>query len=121
MGTLLQKARIEQGLTIEEMSNRTKIRPQFLQAIEEGEYHLLPGTAYVKPFIRTYARALGVEDQVEMEYTEPTPLTDEVASGIRERRERARRARRNRFLLRLAAAVLLLAGAGYLIYWFMTQ
>ena len=52
------------ALTIEEMSERTKIRPQFLQAIEEEQLHLLPDQAYVRPFIRTYASALGVEDQI---------------------------------------------------------
>lgn len=59
VGSLLEKARVEQGLTIEELAERTKIRPQFLQAIEEEQYHLLPDQAYVRPFIRTYARALG--------------------------------------------------------------
>ncbi|NMA99944.1 MAG: helix-turn-helix domain-containing protein [Firmicutes bacterium] len=117
LGTLLEKARIEQGLTIDELSKRTKIRPQFLRAIEEEEYHLLPGEAYVKPFIRSYAKALGVEEQVEMEFEESTSLSNELTASIRERRERARKTRRKRFVWRLVFSVVLLAGVGYLVYW----
>lgn len=122
-GSLLEKARVEQGLTIEELAERTKIRPQFLQAIEEEQYHLLPDQAYVRPFIRTYARALGVEDQlqVEVEPRESTLRVDDLSASIRERRERARRARRTRFLIRFAVLIVLLAGAAYLAYWMMLR
>ncbi|HAI52406.1 MAG: helix-turn-helix domain-containing protein [Limnochordia bacterium] len=123
VGSLLEKARVEQGLTIEELAERTKIRPQFLQAIEEEQYHLLPDQAYVRPFIRTYARALGVEDQlqVEVEPRESTLRVDDLSASIRERRERARRARRTRFLIRFAVLIVLLAGAAYLAYWMMLR
>jgi len=123
VGSLLEKARVEQGLTIEELAERTKIRPQFLQAIEEEQYHLLPDQAYVRPFIRTYARALGVEDQlqVEVEPSESTLRVDDLSASIRERRERARRARRTRFLIRFAVLIVLLAGAAYLAYWMMLR
>jgi cytoskeletal protein RodZ len=123
LGTLLAQARIEQGFTIDEMSERTRIRPQFLQAIEEEQFHLLPDQAYVKPFIRTYARALGVEDQIEAE-TEPREtslLAEDLATSIRERRERARKARRTRFLIRLRLGAVSLAGAAYLVDWFMNS
>jgi len=123
VGSLLEKARVEQGLTIEELAERTKIRPQFLQAIEEEQYHLLPDQAYVRPFIRTYARALGVEDQlqVEVEPRESTLRVDDLSASIRKRRERARRARRTRFLIRFAVLIVLLAGAAYLAYWMMLR
>ena len=122
LGTLLAQARIEQGFTIDEMSERTRIRPQFLQAIEEEQFHLLPDQAYVKPFIRTYARALGVEDQIEAE-TEPREtslLAEDLATSIRERRERARKAAHS-VLIRLLLGAVILAGAAYLVYWFMNS
>ncbi len=49
-GTLLQEARLEQGLTIEDMVERTKIRADFLQAMEAGDFEKLPDRAYVRPF-----------------------------------------------------------------------
>jgi cytoskeletal protein RodZ len=118
LGTLLEKARLRQGLTIEEMSDRTKIKPQFLQAIEEEEYHLLPGEAYVKPFIRTYAKALGLDDEIMGDVEGPAVISEDVFvdAGIRERRERAKRARRRRFLVRVITALLVLSGAAYLFF-----
>lgn len=115
LGTLLEKARLEQGLTIEDLARRTKIRPQFLQAIEEEQFHLLPGEAYVKPFIRSYAKALGVEDQLNL-VTSEVVATQEVTEGIRERREKAKKARRKRFVVRLVLALAILAGVGYLVF-----
>ncbi|MCK9525439.1 MAG: helix-turn-helix domain-containing protein [Limnochordia bacterium] len=116
LGTLLEKARLEQGLTIEEMSARTKIKPQFLQAIEGEDYDVLPGEAYVKPFIRTYAKALGLDDAIpdDMEQPESTPEAVTVERGIRERRERARKVRRRRFVFRLIATLIVLLGSVYL-------
>ena len=37
LGTLLQEARAEQGLTINDMVERTRIRRDFLEAMEAGE------------------------------------------------------------------------------------
>ncbi|MGI6673524.1 MAG: helix-turn-helix domain-containing protein [Limnochordia bacterium] len=121
VGALLEKARIEQGLTIEDVAERTKIKPQFLQAIEQEQFHLLPDKAYVRSFIRTYARALGVEDQlaVQGDLGEAALGVDDLSASIRKRRERARRARRNRFLIRVAVVILVLAGAAFLAYWMM--
>ncbi len=118
LGTLLEKARLKQGLTIEEMSERTKIRPQFLQAIEVEDFDLLPGEAYVKPFIRTYAKALGLEDEILGDIGPREPIPEEIMMemGIRERRERVRKARRRRFVFRLALVVVVLVGALYLVY-----
>lgn len=118
LGTLLKKARLQQELTIEEMTERTKIKPHFLQAIEEEEYHLLPGDAYVKPFLRTYAKALGLEDEIASDLERPQTISEEVIveTGIRERRERVRKARRRRFIVRLLLGIVILSGAAYLVY-----
>lgn len=125
LGTLLEKERLKQGLTIEEMAERTKIRPQFLEAIERENFDLLPGEAYVKPFIRTYAKALGLDDEIFLtdkevasnrlkEKSDPLPEEFIGNEGIRERRERARRARKRRFIVRLVVALVIIIGSLYL-------
>ena len=119
MGKLLEKERLEQGLTLEEMSARTMIKPQFLQAIEAEEYHELPGEAYVKPFIRTYAKALGLDDQLTSNLKPPEPLPEvavTLENSIRERRERSRKARRRRFIFRLIAMLIVVIGSVYLFF-----
>jgi cytoskeleton protein RodZ len=53
--------RTQHGVTLEEIRERTKIRLFFLQAIENGEFHKLPGGIYSTSYIRQYAQAAGVD------------------------------------------------------------
>ncbi|HSW48358.1 MAG TPA: helix-turn-helix domain-containing protein [Candidatus Saccharimonadales bacterium] len=57
---LLKDARIRRKLTLEEAAIATKIKPQFLRAIENGAYNELPSPAYAKGFVRNYAEFLGL-------------------------------------------------------------
>ena len=54
----LRAARERAGLTIEEISARTKIGATTLRALENGEYERLPGDFYTRTFLRTYAKEL---------------------------------------------------------------
>jgi cytoskeletal protein RodZ len=54
----LRAAREGAGLTIEEVSARTKINATFLRAIERGEFDRLPGAFFARAFLKTYAREL---------------------------------------------------------------
>ena len=54
----LRAARARAGLTLEEISSRTKIKVAFLQALEQGDFARLPGDFFVRAFLRTYAREL---------------------------------------------------------------
>ncbi len=48
------------GVDIGEISRTTCINPQYLRAIEEGDYARIPGDVYVRGYIREYARCLGI-------------------------------------------------------------
>lgn len=54
----LRAARERAGLTIEQISHRTKIKVVLLQALERGEFEQLPGEFFTRAFLRTYAREL---------------------------------------------------------------
>jgi cytoskeletal protein RodZ len=60
IGVQFQEERRIKNLTIEEVSKATKIRADFLQAIEKGEYKKLPGPSYAYGFVRNYAKFLGL-------------------------------------------------------------
>jgi len=60
VGQKLYNARIHKSLTLEEIARVTKIRPNFLAAIERGEYDKLPSDAYATGFVRNYASYLGL-------------------------------------------------------------
>lgn len=63
LGLTLRKAREEQGLTLDEIQETTKIRKHYLEAIEEGNYKALPGSFYVRAFVKNYADAVGLDSE----------------------------------------------------------
>lgn len=63
IGTTLRDARNRRKLDISEVEQATKIRPRFLQAMESEDWEVLPGGAYTRSFIRTYASYLGLDGE----------------------------------------------------------
>ncbi|HUD44225.1 MAG TPA: helix-turn-helix domain-containing protein [Patescibacteria group bacterium] len=59
LGQRLQDERKKRGLTLAEVSGATKIRSEFLSAIESGNYTHLPSAAYALGFVQNYANYLG--------------------------------------------------------------
>lgn len=59
IGQKLRQARLDNNISLEELQQITKIQKKYLEAIENDMYDLLPGTFYVRAFIRQYAAAVG--------------------------------------------------------------
>ena len=59
----LRNHRLKKGLILEEISEDIKINVRILQALEQGDYHILP-VPYVRLFMKAYAQAIDypVED-----------------------------------------------------------
>lgn len=60
IGQRLRDKRIERKLSINDVAISLKIKPQFLEAIEKGDYKKLPSPAYAQGFVRNYADYLGL-------------------------------------------------------------
>lgn len=60
-GADLRAARERLGWSLEEVAAGLRIRQPHLEALEEGRIELLPGYAYAVGFLRTYAKALGLD------------------------------------------------------------
>src|SRR5947208_15718429 len=60
VGGSLREARLKRGLSPADVQKAIRIRDRYLQALEEERWELLPGDAYVKGFLRTYADYLGL-------------------------------------------------------------
>lgn len=63
VGQKLYNTRVHKSLTLEQISQATKIRPRFLAAIERGEYDKLPSSAYARGFVTNYASYLGLSQK----------------------------------------------------------
>ena len=67
IGRSLREARLKRNLTPADVQKAIRIRDRYLQALEEERWELLPGDAYVKGFLRTYADYLGLEGSLYVE------------------------------------------------------
>jgi len=61
LGASLEEARRRRGISLGEVEAATHIRPRYLRALEEERFEVLPGDAYVRGFLRTYAEFLGLD------------------------------------------------------------
>lgn len=96
IGNALKEARRRAGLDIRTVEEQTKIRTRYLRALENEEWAVLPGHAYVKGFLRTYARLLELDGDalvdeyrrtVEGPQASPVPLGEGVLETRRRLRE----------------------------------
>lgn len=63
VGQRLAEARFKKGLNLEDVSQATKIKTEFLIAIEKGEYEKLPSFAYAQGFVRNYAKLVSLPEK----------------------------------------------------------
>ena len=85
LGTRLKEARLSKGYSLDDLQEITKIQKRYLIAIEEGNYSIMPGTFYVRAFIKQYADAVGLEaEEVLDEFKKEVPHQpqEEVAQSI---------------------------------------
>jgi hypothetical protein len=61
IGSSLRAAREQRQLELPAIEHATRIRAKYLRALEEERFDVLPGTAYAKGFLRTYADFLGLD------------------------------------------------------------
>jgi cytoskeletal protein RodZ len=62
-GEKFRKAREKKELSLDDVSNVTKISSRMLRAIEEEHFDDLPGGVFNKGFIRAYAKHLGLDSE----------------------------------------------------------
>jgi len=63
VGERLQQARVRAGLSLREISARTKIRAALLDAIEREDFGQLPRGLLARGFLRAYAREVGLDPE----------------------------------------------------------
>ncbi|MCL2677820.1 MAG: InlB B-repeat-containing protein [Clostridiales bacterium] len=61
IGEYLLNSRLEKGASIADVERATKIPAKYIKAIEEDNYGVLPGRAYIIGFLTSYANFLGLD------------------------------------------------------------
>ena len=67
IGEVLRLARINQGLSLEELQEKTEIQLHFLEAMEADDFDLLPSTFYARSFLRKYAWAVELDERIVLD------------------------------------------------------
>ena len=62
-GVVLARARNSQGLSLAEVAEHLKITESYVRAIEESAFDTLPQAAFVRGYIRNYAKMVGLSGQ----------------------------------------------------------
>ncbi|MFD1135285.1 RodZ domain-containing protein [Paenibacillus urinalis] len=98
LGQQLKEARLQKGLSLDDVQEMTKIRKRYLEAIESGDYKVLPGSFYVRAFIKTYAETVGLNPEELLEGHKkdvPAPEQEATMEPVMQKRSSRPQAERN--------------------------
>jgi cytoskeletal protein RodZ len=63
IGEMLREARTFHRLSVEDFSKRTRIRAEYVTALENNQFDQLPAATFVKGYIKTYGTVFGFDYQ----------------------------------------------------------
>jgi cytoskeleton protein RodZ len=119
LGRALRTARLRCGKSLEEAGRELRVRTEYLDALEREDFGELGGDVYVRSFMRSYARYLGLnadkavgyyERAYERPRPEPAPVERSPVVAPTEARHLTEKRRPN-WILAAAATVIVLAAA----------
>jgi len=121
-GAKLKLQREQRGVTLEQISETTKIGGRFLRALEDDRFDQLPGGIFNKGFVRSYARCVGMdEDEAVAGYLDATganPDKPEPSLPLPEVRPEPRESQAADLPWGVLAILLLIAALGLAIWGF---
>jgi cytoskeleton protein RodZ len=111
IGPALREARERRGLGFGDVEAQTAIRSRYIRALEEEQFHVLPGATYTKGFLRAYAEYLGLDgqlfiDEFNSRHHDARASTDQpIASRPRSRPQQRRQRRESNLVMIVLAAI----------------
>lgn len=119
VGALLREARLAQGLSIDDVYGRIKFAPRQIESLEAGDYANLPEGAFLRGFVRSYARMLQLDEKTliaalpgSVVMVEPTMVPEAVDAPFPSEQQR-----RNAMLLKVGAGAVGLIAVLALAVW----
>jgi hypothetical protein len=81
VGALLKAERERLGLSREQITEKTRMRAQVVEAIENEAWGALPPPVFVRGFLRTYAKVLGLNQETVMDRYAKCALPESSGHG----------------------------------------
>ncbi len=112
VGDRLRQAREQKGITVAEAGARLHILSSYINAMENGRYGVLPGTVFLRGYVRSYARLLELnEDEIVGQLDRELGASkEETAKTTEEKPVVVKRNYPHRWLLLIAVLLLLVGG-----------
>ena len=83
VGETLTEARSQAGLSVDELSERTRIRGTVIRSIEQDDYEACGGDLYVRGYVRALAGAVGIDAQPLIREFDRTGAASETRARAR--------------------------------------
>jgi len=118
-GEHLRREREMRGVSLDEVSQATRIAPKFLEALENERWQELPGGVFNRGFLRSIARYLGLDEEALVaEYAQATNDRPQVAEWALNTSDRSMEPRSgSKARLVVLTLLLVLAAAGAAGWW----
>jgi hypothetical protein len=88
VGSLLKRERGKKGLSLDQLSQITRLRKFYLEALEDEKWDNLPSPVYIKGFIRSYAQGVGIDAKEAISlYEQIAPAEEEAPKPLAVLRE----------------------------------
>ncbi len=128
-GQILQEGRVRTGLSIDQVSTTTKIKKNFIEALERDDFHNLPAPVYVNAYVRSLCSLYKIEEKQiisllgkakgkTLEYTVPEEVIQQIEKGKQVNVFQESKVRK--FTLSILAACLILSAVIAITYQLMT-
>ena len=92
IGEILREAREAKVLSLDDIQEVTKIQKRYLVAIEQNDFHVLPGRFYARAFIKEYALAVDLDPEIVLQGFDEDQIEVETEETVQySRLERTRR------------------------------
>ncbi len=80
IGSILKKARCNAGYSLADVAEKINVKKQYLAALEEGDYNLIPARVYVQGYLKLYIDYLGLNITPEISNNDLVPPSNKNAS-----------------------------------------
>lgn len=88
VGECLKRKREELKISIKDLSDELRIKPDYLENLEENNYEKLPPDVYVKGFIKSYSELVGFSSEKMIElFKKEREIEDKVKSRNRKEKK----------------------------------
>jgi cytoskeletal protein RodZ len=109
LGERFRAAREARGVTLSEVAEQIRIRAVYLAAIEDEEWGTVGAPVYIRGFLRTYARFLGIDpEEAVAAFNRTQPGQPAAGSSAQEPAPSVASRRRSGLLIWIAATVAML-------------